>query len=200
MLTSQLCWEIFDRSVSDYHKHDDVDFKLANPYSAGSLEAILYHKNWIDTVQWHLEDICRDPKVTDAKMAELKRRIDKSNQDRTDKVELLDDWIIAKYKDVKPSASARLNTESPAWVIDRISILALKIFHMKEQVERTDVDKEHKDKCQVKLETLLEQKQDMTESFNGLLEDVAKGEKKIKVYRQMKMYNDEKLNPALYKK
>ena len=151
MIQSELCWRIFDQSIADYHKHDDVDYKMQNPYGENNLEAILYLKNWIDTVQWHLEDIVRDPKVTNEQIAQIKRRIDKSNQDRTDKVEMLDDWIVEYFKDVKVEKNAKLNTESAAWVLDRISILALKIYHMNEQVMRTDVDQEHKDKCQIKL-------------------------------------------------
>lgn len=200
MINSELCWRMFDQSIADYHKHDDVDYKMVNPHGENNLEAILYQKNWIDAVQWHLEDIVRDPKVTDAQIAQIKRRIDKSNQDRTDKVEMLDDWIVEYFKDVKVEKNARLNTESAAWVLDRISILALKIFHMNEQVLRTDADQEHKDKCQMKLEILLDQKKDLSQSFDELMQDIAEGKKRIKVYRQMKMYNDEKLNPILYKK
>ncbi len=199
MIRSELCWKIFDQSIIDYHKHDDVDYKMQNPFGADNLEAILYLKNWIDTVQWHLEDIVRDPKVTDAQIAQIKRRIDKSNQDRTDKVEMLDDWIVDYFKDVKLESTARLNTESAAWVLDRISILALKIYHMNEQVLRSDVDQEHKNKCQMKLEILLDQKKDLSQSFDELMHDISEGKKRIKVYRQMKMYNDEKLNPILYK-
>lgn len=200
MINSELCWRMFDQSITDYHKHDDVDYNMVNPHGENNLEAILYQKNWIDAVQWHLEDIVRDPKVTDAQIAQIKRRIDKSNQDRTDKVEMLDDWIVEYFKDVKVEKNARLNTESAAWVLDRISILALKIFHMNEQVLRTDADQEHKDKCQMKLEILLDQKKDLSQSFDELMQDIAEGKKRIKVYRQMKMYNDEKLNPILYKK
>jgi hypothetical protein len=199
MLTSNLCWKIFDQCIDTYHKRDHVDQPFENPFT-DKLEALLYHKNWIDTVQWHLEDICRDPKVTDGDMAALKRRIDKSNQDRTDKVEQLDDWIIDSFKQVKVAANAPLNTESPAWVIDRLSILALKIYHMREQVERKDVDQEHIQKCQNKLNVLLDQKVDLSQSFDDFMQDISQGKKRVKVYRQMKMYNDEKLNPALYKK
>jgi hypothetical protein len=197
MLTAKLCWKIFDQSIDTYHKRDHVDQPFENPFS-DKLEALLYHKNWIDTVQWHLEDICRDPKVTDKDMAALKRRIDKSNQDRTDKVEQLDDWIIDSFKSVKVAPTAQLNTESPAWVIDRLSILALKIFHMREQVERKDADQDHIQKCQNKLNVLLDQKVDLSQSFDDFMQDIAQGKKRVKVYRQMKMYNDEKLNPALY--
>lgn len=200
MISSEMCWKAFDASVVNYHKLDDVDQKFVNPFAENSLEALLYLKNWIDTVQWHLEDIVRDPKVTNEQIAQIKRRIDKSNQDRTDKVEQLDDFIIEYYKDVKVLPSAKLNTESAAWVIDRISILALKIYHMKEQVMRTDVDQEHRDKCQMKLEILLDQKKDLSQSFDELMKDISEGKKRVKVYRQMKMYNDEKLNPILYKK
>lgn len=195
-----MCWKIFDLSILNYHKLDDVDYKFVNPFNENSLDGLLYIKNWIDTVQWHLEDIVRDPKVTDAQVSLIKKRIDKSNQDRTDKVEQLDDWIVNHYKDVETEKHARLNTESAAWVIDRISILALKIYHMKEQVMRTEVDQEHRDKCQMKLEILLDQKKDLSQSFDELMDDISKGKKRIKVYRQMKMYNDEKLNPILYKK
>ncbi len=200
MIQSELCWKIFDQTIENYHKHDDVDQDFINPFGKDNLEAILYSKNWIDTVQWHLEDIVRDPKVTDKQIAEIKRRIDKSNQDRTDKVELLDDWVVDHFAKTKFEKSAKLNTESVAWVLDRMSILALKIYHMNEQVLRTDIDQEQKEKCQVKLETLLDQKKDLSQSFNELIEDITSGKKRIKVYRQMKMYNDEKLNPALYNK
>jgi hypothetical protein len=199
-IDSKLCFEIFEQSIVEYHKLDNVDQAWSNPYPENSLEAILYHKNWIDTVQWHFEDLVRDPNVTDREVTVLKRRIDKSNQDRTDKVELLDDWIIHQFKEVKLASDAKLNTESPAWVIDRMSILALKIYHMQEQVNRSDVDSDHKNKCQAKLEVLLEQKNDLSMSFDELITDVANGKKKVKVYRQMKMYNDEKLNPVLYKR
>ena len=128
----------------------------------------------------------------------MKRRIDKSNQDRTDLVELIDSYFLDLYKDVTPSTDATINTESPAWAVDRYSILSLKIYHMQEEVNRKDVDADHLAKCQAKLDVLKEQYKDMTTSIGQLLDDIAAGRKYMKVYRQMKMYNDPALNPVLY--
>ena len=149
-------------------------------------------------MQWHFEDIIRDPNIDPVEALTLKRRIDKSNQDRTDLVELIDSYFLDTYKDVTPAADATINTESPAWAVDRYSILSLKIYHMQEEVNRTDVDAEHKAKCQAKLDVLNEQYKDMTTSIGQLLDDIAVGRKYMKVYRQMKMYNDPALNPVLY--
>lgn len=191
---------IFDQCVADYHKHNDIDRKCENPYLVDSLEGILYSKNYIDTVQWHLEDIIRDPEIDPLEALALKRRIDKSNQDRTDMVEELDSWFRDKYKDVATLPDASINTESPAWALDRLSILALKIWHMREQAERDDASEEHKALCKGKLDILLEQRTDLTTAIDTLLDDYAAGRKYMKVYRQMKMYNDPSTNPVLYAK
>lgn len=191
---------IFDQCVDDYHKHNDIDRKCENPYLVDSLEGILYSKNYIDTVQWHLEDIIRDPEIDPLEALALKRRIDKSNQDRTDMVEELDSWFRDKYKDVATLPDASINTESPAWALDRLSILALKIWHMREQTERDDASEEHKALCKGRLDILLEQRTDLTTAIDTLLDDYAAGRKYMKVYRQMKMYNDPSTNPVLYAK
>ena len=192
--------QIFRTAVVDYHITNDVDAPMRNPYALGTIEHDLYLKNWIDTVQWHLEDIIRDPQIDPAEALLLKRRIDKSNQDRTDLVERIDSYFWEQYHTVLPKTDAKINTESPAWAIDRLSILHVKIYHMQEQVNRTDVSQEQHDKCAAKLAVLQEQLQDMTTSITQLLEDYASGERIMKVYRQMKMYNDPMLNPVLYKK
>lgn len=192
--------EIFDRSVADYHITDNVDAEMHNPYPDGSLEAILYAKNWVDDVQWHLEDIIRDPAIDPVEALALKRRIDRSNQVRTDMVEDIDTWFRSLYENVKPMPDATINTESPAWALDRLSILALKIWHMREQAARTDADAAHLEKCSGKLAVLLEQREDLTMAISQLLDDIAAGRKFMKVYRQMKMYNDPATNPVLYGK
>lgn len=190
--------KVFDRCVADYHVSDNVDAPASNPYPAGALEHILYEKNYVDAVQWHLEDIIRDPQIDPMEALGLKRRIDASNQVRTDFVEDLDTWFLNKYADVKPLENATINTESPAWALDRLSILALKIWHMREQVERKDVDKAHVNKCAAKLDILLMQREDLTQAIDTLIDDIAAGRKYMKVYRQMKMYNDPDTNPVLY--
>lgn len=192
--------EVFDRSVADYHRTDNVDAPCVNPYEKGSLEAIFYDKNWVDAVQWHLEDIIRDPEIDPREALELKRRIDRSNQVRTDMVEDIDTWFRDQYKDVATLPEATINTESPAWALDRLSILALKIWHMREQAERTDASEEHIAKSRAKLAVLLEQREDLTSAIDTLLEDIAAGRKYMKVYRQMKLYNDPATNPVLYAK
>ena len=192
--------KIFNQAIRDYHLKDNVDTPINNPYERDTIEYSLYLKCWIDTVQWHLEDIIRDPHIDPAEALGLKRRIDRSNQDRTDLVEEIDTYFRKVYADVQPQADARLNTESPAWATDRLSILALKIWHMKEQTERKDADTEHVQKCQAKLDVLLEQKVDLSTAIDQLLEDIEAGRKYMKVYRQMKMYNDPATNPVLYKK
>ena len=191
---------IFLQAIRDYHLKDDVDTAINNPYERDSIEYNLYLKCWIDTVQWHLEDIIRDPHIDPVDALALKRRIDRSNQDRTDLVEEIDSYFRKIYADVKPQEDARLNTESPAWAIDRLSILALKIWHMKEQTERQDADAVHLQKCQAKLEVLQEQQVDLSTAIDQLLEDIEAGRIYMKVYRQMKMYNDPTTNPVLYKK
>ena len=197
---SEQCYRIFEQATKAYHVSDDVDATMHNPYEVKSIEFYLYLKNWIDAVQWHLEDIIRNPAIDPVEAVAIKRRIDKSNQDRTDLVELIDSYFLDKYKDVKPMAEATINTESPAWAIDRLSILALKIYHMQQEVERTDTTKEHHDQCQVKLAILLEQKKDLSTAIDQLLADIEAGRKYMKVYKQMKMYNDPALNPVLYGK
>ena len=192
--------KIFNQAIRDYHLTDNVDTSIQNPYSRDSIERSLYLKCWIDTVQWHLEDIIRDPHIDPTEALGLKRRIDRSNQDRTDLVEEIDSYFRQRYSEVEPLPEARLNTESPAWAIDRLSILALKIWHMKEQTERKDTDKDHVARCQAKLDVLLEQQKDLSTAIDQLLEDIEAGVKYMKVYRQMKMYNDPNTNPVLYKK
>lgn len=194
----ETCNEIFEKAARLYHVTDDVDAVVPNPYPAGTIEASLHAKCWIDAVQWHLEDIIRDPHIDPADALALKRRIDHSNQDRTDLVEEIDSYFRQLYQDVKPLPDARLNTESPAWAVDRLSILALKIWHMQEQVDRKDADAAHIDKCQAKLDILKEQQIDLSKSIDQLLEDIEAGRKYMKVYRQMKMYNDPATNPVLY--
>lgn len=192
--------KIFNQAIRDYHLTDNVDTSIQNPYSRDSIERSLYLKCWIDTVQWHLEDIIRDPHIDPTEALGLKRRIDRSNQDRTDLVEEIDSYFRQRYSEVEPLPEARLNTESPAWAIDRLSILALKIWHMKEQTDRKDADKDHVARCQAKLDVLLEQQKDLSTAIDQLLEDIEAGVKYMKVYRQMKMYNDPNTNPVLYKK
>ncbi len=191
---------IFNRAIDDYHRWDDVDRPIENPYQTGSLDCLLYHKSWIDTVQWHLEDIIRNPQIDPAEALTIKRRIDKSNQDRTDMVEYVDSYLLDKYKDIAPAPDARLNTETPAWAIDRLSILDLKIYHMARETERTDVDDAHRAACRQKLDVLLMQQTDLSQAIEELIEDIEAGRKLMKTYKQMKMYNDPALNPVLYGK
>lgn len=198
MTFSELSKAVFIRSIIDYHKADNVDEPIHNPYESKSIEFYLYLKNWIDTVQWHLEDIIRDPDINPAKALKIKRRIDKSNQDRTDLVELIDNYFLELYKNVNIRKDATINTESPAWAIDRLSILELKIFHMREESARDDATPEHKLQCQKKLDVLEEQEKDLCTAVDQLLNDIGAGKKYMKVYRQMKMYNDPDTNPVLY--
>lgn len=200
MSFSEQCNKIFQRAIDDYHVQDDINTPISNPYDDGTIENRLYLKCWIDTVQWHFEDIIRDPHIDPTEALALKRRIDRSNQDRTDLVEQIDSHFRQKYAEVKVLPGARINTESPAWAIDRLSILALKIYHMREQAERQDASKEHRDTCMAKLNVLLEQQKDLGTAIDQLLEDIEEGRKYMKVYRQMKMYNDPSTNPVLYKK
>lgn len=192
--------KIFNQAISDYHVKDNIDTPIQNPYARDSIENRLYLKCWIDTVQWHYEDIIRDPHIDPVEGMQLKRRIDRSNQDRTDLVEQIDSYFRQLYCDVKPLPDATFNTESPAWAIDRLSILALKIYHMREQTERTDASPEHIARCKDKLSILLEQQKDLSLAIDQLLDDIQAGRKYMKVYRQMKMYNDPSTNPVLYKK
>ena len=196
----KLCQPIFEAAIRDYHVTDNVDTPISNPYPQGQIEHDLYLKCWIDTVQWHFEDIIRDPTIDPAAALVLKRRIDKSNQDRTDLVERIDSYFLTVYRDVKPLADATINTESPAWAIDRLSILALKIYHMRLEAERIDATDEHREKCGAKLRVLLEQQRDLSQAITQLLDDIAAGRKYMKVYKQMKMYNDADTNPVLYGK
>ncbi len=200
MTFTEKCWPIFEQVIADYHKTDCVDTPIQNPYPERSIEFYLYLKCWIDTVQWHFEDLIRDPEIDPAAALVLKRRIDKSNQDRTDLVELIDSYFLDNYKDVKPLDAATINTETPAWAVDRLSILSLKIYHMQEQAERTDADEEHLKRCAEKLAVLREQRIDLSMALDTLLEDIAAGRKYMKLYKQMKMYNDPATNPVLYGK
>jgi len=197
---SKLSYDIFEKCTLNYHITDDVDAEIKNPYQFQTIEYFLYLKNWIDAVQWHLEDIIRNPEIDPVEALALKRRIDKSNQDRTDLVELIDSYFLDQYKDAKPLPTATINSESPAWAIDRLSILALKIYHMKQEVSRTDADAAHIAQCQAKLNVLLDQHTDLTTAIDQLIEGFKSGEKVMKVYKQMKMYNDPALNPVLYQK
>ena len=189
---------IFNRVIDDYHRFDDVDHPVENPFDEGSLDHLLYMKNWVDTVQWHLEDIIRDPQIDPVEALKIKRRIDKSNQVRTDMVEYIDSYLLDKYKAIVPQPEARLNTETPAWAIDRLSILALKIYHMQQEVLRQDVDEAHRAACRKKLDVLLSQQVDLSGAIEELIEDIEAGRKYMKTYKQMKMYNDPALNPVLY--
>jgi|TARA_B100000123_G_scaffold8786_1_gene6677 hypothetical protein len=197
---SSLAIKVFEKSVDDYHVYDDINRLASNPYDKKDFEHLLYEKNWIDAVQWHYEDIIRDPDIDPNEGMNLKRLIDSSNQNRTEMVEYIDSYFLKLYSNVSPKPDAKVNTESPAWALDRLSILILKIYHMKEESLRKDVSEQHRNTCNEKLQVLLEQQKDLSESIDQLLEDLSKGEKKMKVYKQMKMYNDETLNPVLYKK
>ena len=197
---TKLCQPIFEAAINDYHVADNVDTPINNPYQKGTIEHDLYLKCWIDTVQWHFEDIIRDPAIEPSAALVLKRRIDKSNQDRTDLVERIESYFLTLYKDVTHLPDATINTESPAWAIDRLSILALKIYHMRLEAERKDATADHRQKCAAKLNVLLEQQKDLSSAINTLIEDIANGKKYMKVYKQMKMYNDTETNPVLYAK
>ncbi|RIV72547.1 DUF4254 domain-containing protein [Flagellimonas aequoris] len=194
---SDFAFGIFQESIDTYHIKDDVYQEFSNPYPKDKIEHLLYRKNWIDTVQWHYEDIIRDPAIDPVDALDLKRKIDASNQDRTDLVEYIDSYFLQKYQSVQVKENATINTESPAWAIDRLSILALKIYHMQEEVNRTDASADHIQKCSAKLAVLLEQKRDLSTAIDQLLADIEAGNKYMKVYKQMKMYNDEELNPVL---
>ncbi len=197
-MISSLCNSIFDQCILQYHESDHVDKPIDNPYPAGKIEHLLYMKNWIDTVQWHLEDIIRNPAIDPAEALGIKRRIDSSNQERTDVVEYIDSYFLEKYKNITPLPDATINTESPAWAIDRLSILALKIYHMKLEADRQDASDEHRTSCRNKLAVLLEQRKDLSSAIDDLMKDIEAGRKYMKVYKQMKMYNDPSLNPVLY--
>ncbi len=195
---SKLAYSVFEQSIKDYHQFDNVDQPIHNPFPKDKFEHLLYLKNWIDTVQWHFEDIIRDPNIDPVAALTLKRRIDASNQERTDMVEYIDSYFLQKYSHVKVDNDAKINSESPAWAFDRLSILALKIYHMHEEATRAEASQDHRDKCQAKLNILLEQRTDLSTAIDDLLNDIEKGNKFMKVYKQMKMYNDDELNPVLY--
>ncbi len=197
MQFTTLALKIFEESINTYHVEDNVYQEFINPYPKDKVEHLLYRKNWIDTVQWHYEDIIRDPNIDPVAALDLKRKIDASNQDRTDLVEYIDSYFLKKYQSVKVLPHATINTESPAWAVDRLSILALKIYHMEEEVNRTDASPEHIEKCSTKLKVLLEQRKDLSTAIDQLLSDIESGNKYMKVYKQMKMYNDDELNPVL---
>ena len=194
---SDFAYSIFENCIEKYHLEDRVDQPFHNPHQTETIEYLLYRKCWIDTVQWHYEDIIRDPDIDPVAALELKRKIDASNQNRTDLVEFIDSYFLMKYKEVKILDRATINTESPAWAIDRLSILALKIYHMHEETQRKDASKEHLQVCENKLNILLEQRNDLSTAIDQLLDDIEAGQKYMKVYKQMKMYNDEELNPVL---
>lgn len=191
--------KIFKQSIDKYHLINSIDQPFKNPYPVKSINNLLYKKNWIDTVQWHYEDLIRDPKINPVKGMDLKRKIDASNQDRTNTVEYIDNYFFDLYKDVTIKDSATVNSESPAWAIDRLSILELKIYHMEEEVKRFDATELHKKNCNIKLQILIDQRTDLSKAIDQLLEDIESGNKYMKVYKQMKMYNDEDTNPVLYK-
>jgi hypothetical protein len=198
MSFSESAWEIFNQSINDYHLKDDVDTPINNSFEKKTLEWLLYAKNWIDTVQWHLEDIIRDENIEPLEALKIKRRIDSSNQQRTDLVEFIDSWFLQKYENITPEPDAKINSETPAWAVDRLSILALKVYHMSLEANRSSATEEHRFNCTSKLNVLLEQKKDLSEAIDQLLFDIENGKIKMKVYKQMKMYNDETLNPVLY--
>ncbi len=197
---SNVAFTVFEQSIKDYHVFDDVNQPINNPFLKDDIQHLLYLKNWIDTVQWHFEDIIRNPEIDPKDALILKRKIDASNQERTDMVEFIDGYFLQKHSEVVPKSSAKINSESPAWAIDRLSILALKIYHMREEANRIDASEAHRTKCQEKLHVLLEQKIDLQTAIDDLLHDIANGDKYMKVYKQMKMYNDDDLNPVLYQK
>ncbi len=197
-MVSSICNAVFERVINDYHVADDIYAPLNNPFPKDAFEHLLYYKNWLDTVQWHQEDIIRNPMIDPVKALEMKRRIDKNNQDRTDVVEQIDNHFLQQFLNITALPDATVNTESPAWAIDRLSVLALKIYHMTAEVNRPEASEEHQAKCAAKLAILLEQRKDLSLSIDQLLADIGSGKKIMKVYRQMKMYNDPSMNPVLY--
>lgn len=199
-MISEIANRVFNQAITDYHKFDDIDQPINNPYTAESLEHLFYVKNWIDTAQWHMEDVVRNPQIDPTEGLSWKRRIDAQNQVRTDMVEFIDGYFLNLYQEISAMPDAKINTESPAWAVDRLSILALKIYHMMEEAERPTASTEHREQCQTKLNILLSQRDDLSNSINELLADIEAGKKFMKVYKQMKMYNDPSLNPVLYNK
>jgi len=198
-MISEIANRIFNQVITDYHQFDDIDHPVENPYDAESLEHLLYIKNWIDTAQWHMEDVVRNPQINPVEGLSWKRRIDAQNQVRTDMVEFIDGYFLNLYHGISALPDAKINTESPAWAIDRLSILALKIYHMREEAERESASSAHREQCQNKLNILLSQREDLSTSIDELLADIEAGKKYMKVYKQMKMYNDPSLNPVLYR-
>ena len=199
MSVSSICNKVFKAAIDDYHISNSVNEKNNNPFKdSSSLEKIIYNKCWIDTVQWHLEDIIRKPNIEPSEALKIKRRIDSSNQDRTDMVEELDEYFFKKYSSENPNQDAILNTETPAWAVDRLSILSLKIYHMKEEAERDSASEDHRKKCSLKLSVLMDQKSNLSTAIDQLFENISNGKVRIATYKQMKMYNDESLNPELY--
>ena len=190
---------IFKEAIDNYKVVNTVDQPFNNIYDKDQdvIGHLLYRKCWIDAVQWAYEDLIRDPNIDPVAALALKRRIDASNQDRTDTVEYIDSYFLDKYKHVDIRPGAKINSESPAWAIDRLSILALKIYHMRLETIREDATDTHKAACQKKLDVLLEQRKDLSTAIDDLLHDIETGQKYMKVYKQMKMYNDEELNPVL---
>lgn len=199
-MISELANKIFSQAITDYHQFDSIDHPINNPYENDSLSHLLYLKNWIDTAQWHMEDVVRNPEIDPVEGLSWKRRIDAQNQVRTDMVEFIDGYFLDLYKNSPPLPNAKINTESPAWAIDRLSILALKIYHMQEEADRLTASPEHREQCNAKLTVLLAQRTDLSASIDELLADIEAGKKYMKVYKQMKMYNDPSLNPILYNK
>lgn len=197
-MISKKCIKVFNNVLYDYHMNDCIDQPMQTSYGKNTFEYFLYAKCWIDTVQWHMEDLIRDPEIDPFEGLKLKRRIDKSNQDRTNVVELIDDYLLENYRDIVIRENAKFNSESPAWIIDRLSILSLKIYHMREQTVRNNASETHRKSCLLKLKVLLEQKYDLSYSLDELINDIELGYKYMKVYKQMKMYNDSSLNPVLY--
>ena len=197
-MISELANKIFNQVIRDYHQFDHIDHPIANPFEKESLSHFLYLKNWIDTAQWHMEDVVRNPEIDPIEGLSWKRRIDAQNQVRTDMVEFIDGYFLTMYKNATPCPTAKINTESPAWAIDRLSIIALKIYHMQEEVDRSTATEEHRMQCKVKLTVLLTQRTDLSTSIDELLADIEAGKKYMKAYKQMKMYNDPSLNPVLY--
>ncbi|HIG89489.1 MAG: DUF4254 domain-containing protein [Flavobacteriaceae bacterium] len=193
--------EIFNHATLDFKKTSEIDQPFINRYNADDhyIESVLYRKSWIDTVQWAYEDIIRDPNIDPQEALDLKRKIDTSNQDRTDTVEQLDEYFLEKYSSIKIVESATINTESPAWALDRLSILELKIYHMNIEANRDDASQKHRQKCMSKLRVLIQQRKDLSSAIDELLDEISKGKKYMKTYKQMKMYNDEELNPILRK-
>ncbi len=198
-MISELANKIFQQVIADYHRYDNIDQAIENPYEKDTIAHLFYLKNWIDTAQWHMEDVVRNPQIDPIEGLQWKRRIDAQNQVRTDVVEFIDSYFLNQYKDIVPQADAKINSESPAWALDRLSILALKIYHMEEEANRESASAEHRANCQQKLAILLEQRKDLSQSIDELLSDIEAGRKYMKVYKQMKMYNDPSLNPVLYK-